>query len=75
MVEIERVIAAIGDKPLTVKEIAEKLNCTEDAVTFVLLVVTKRKKPQLYISVARGGQCFAYTTRKPIPSDPAGAST
>jgi len=66
MVEIERVMDAIADRPLTAEEIAIRLGCSKEAVQNVILLVIRRKEPWLYIKVANGGKTYAYTTRRPI---------
>jgi len=69
MVEVERVMDAILERPLTVAEIAEQIGCSKDAVSNVLLLVTARKSPKLYVSIAKGGAACAYTLTKPLPGD------
>jgi len=64
MVEIERVLKVISEKPHTVKEIADKLDCSTDAVINVLMLVAARKRPVLYVSVAKGGGTFSYSLVK-----------
>ena len=70
MVEIEKVLDAIKDKPLTVKEIARKLNCSEDAVRNVIIFVNARRMHKIYQSVSKDGSTCEYTTCKVGASEP-----
>jgi len=67
MVEVERVTNLIKDRKMSVKEIADALECSMDAVHNVLMLLRSRKT--LYVSVGKGGNDFVYTIEKPIPSD------